>query len=212
MFEKTLCWYQNTRSPQPPLKGGARIRFIVPLFRMSSYKIKKVPLLATIFSVVVINATVFFLAKSFERVLIVVWLSGSIPSLIAFFTVRFSLKLFQIFGQLRSKPTPSYGTKIHLRQRFIHIVRKLLYVVIGGLLTSSVGVILYWLLLTPLEMIGILSPIVDGLRKLSGQPHQYQEVYYMLIGIGISFLTAIPGMVLGQNLILDQSIAKQNTK
>ena len=172
---------------------------------MSSYKIKKVPLLATIFSIVVINATVLFLAKSFERVLIVVWLSGSIPSLIAFFTVRLSLKLFQIFGQFRSKPTPSYGTTIQLRQRFIHIVRKLLNVVIGGLLTSSVGVILYWLILTPLQMIGILSPIVDGLRKLSGQLYQYQEVYYMLIGMGISFLTAIPGMILGQNLILDRS-------
>ena len=179
---------------------------------MSKYKIKKIPLLATILSVVVINATVILLAKSFEIGLIGVWLSGSIPSLAVFFVVRLILKLAQRLGQFKNKPTPSYGTKIQSGQRFIRIVRKSLNVLIGGLLTSSIGVILYWLLLTPLQIIGILNPIIDGLRKLSVQPYQYIEVYYLLIGIGISFLTAIPGMVLGRNLILDHSIAKQNIK
>jgi hypothetical protein len=62
----------------------------------------------------------------------------------------------------------------------------------------------------PLQTVGLLSPVIDGLRKLSGQPQQYQEVYLLLIGQLISFLTAIPGMIAGKNLVLERSLDKHN--
>jgi hypothetical protein len=175
----------------------------------SNYKIKKRLLSSIVLSIALINITIVFLARDFGITLILVWISGSIPSLFVFYAIIFILKLAHIFRRFRHRSKPNHREN-QTKQYSTLIAYRLVTTLIGGLVTSSVGVILYWLLLTPLQTVGLLSPVIDGLRKLSGQPQQYQEVYLLLIGQLISFLTAIPGMVAGKNLVLESSLDKHN--
>lgn len=170
----------------------------------SKYKIKNIPLLLIIFFVIIIDIFVLLLAKDFGIVLVIVWISGSIPSLFVFYTVSSIVKLVHLFRT----STISFTGENRVQKIFLYAFYKALSVLIGGLLTSSTGVILYYLILSSPGTVNLLSPVVDLLRTLPGQALQYTEVYYMLGGCFISFLAAIPGMILARKLMPKKSTAQ----
>jgi hypothetical protein len=170
------------------------------------YKFKKIPFFLGCLFILLIDVVVIFLAKDFGPVLVIVWVSGAVPSLFIFSTATILFKLIHVFYQ----PRISHTEKINFQEYGLNIIYKLMSILLGGLVSSSIGVILYWwsLVLLEISRSNLLHTMVDILRKISGQSTQYQEVYYALGGILVSFLTAIPGMVIGKNLVQKEPIGE----
>jgi hypothetical protein len=122
-----------------------------------------------------------------------VWMIGALPSLLLFGVLGSLLNFARSFNQSRQGATTQSRLKAAINQSGLWLIGALS----GGLVTSGIGLLLYlvsyWL--------GWSDGLMNGLRQLPGQRHQYEEVFLVSIGLFASAVTAIPGVFWGAKLI-----------